>query len=146
VLFDKTNTLTKGRPAITDFFQLDEPGDLVIEGKLVDTRVVASEVLRLHFLWLLASLERTSTHPLAKAVVSYATDRVGKPLVQPTDFRALTGRGASALVNGTPVACGNRAFAVALDLDIPRTVEGTKELYRTSRLARRMFVDTVTEI
>jgi cation transport ATPase len=125
VVFDKTGTLTLGSPTITDFFQLDEPGEFVIHGSPVDPTTESSTVLRQHFLWLLASLERTSTHPLAKAVVTYAGDKVREPLAQPTSFTALTGRGASALVDGIPVACGNRAFAHALNLPIPRTVEGT---------------------
>jgi cation transport ATPase len=125
VVFDKTGTLTKGSPAITDFFQLDEPGEFVYRGSTVDPSTESSTVLQQHFLWLLASLERTSTHPLAKAVVAYAGDKVREPLAQPTNFTALTGRGASALVDGIPVACGNRAFAHALNLSIPRTVEGT---------------------
>jgi cation transport ATPase len=128
VSFDKTGTLTQNEPIITDVYQLDELGVLMIDGALVDASAVPAEMLRRHLLWLLASLERNSTHPLAKAVVSYARDRVRKPLVQPTNFRALTGRGASALVDGTPVACGNRAFAQALDLAIPRTVEGVRAL------------------
>jgi P-type Cu+ transporter len=125
VVFDKTGTLTLGSPTITDFFQLDEPGEFTIHGSPIDPSMESTTVLRQHFLWLLASLERTSTHPLAKAVVTYASDKVREPLAQPTNFTALTGRGASALVDGVAVACGNRAFAHALNLSIPRTVEGT---------------------
>lgn len=125
VVFDKTGTLTKGSPSITDFFQLDEPGKLIIGGTEVDSRAESSTTMRNHFLWLFASLERTSTHPLARAVVSYASDKVDSPLAHPTDFQALTGRGASGVVQGIAVAIGNRAFAKALHLSIPRTVEGS---------------------
>jgi Cu+-exporting ATPase len=115
VVFDKTGTLTKGEPAITDFVQWGEDADTVVGDYL---------------LWLLASLERTSEHPLAKAVVRYAEENLdpsyleSNPLVEPTMFRALTGRGASGTIQGkVSVAVGNRSFASVLGLTIPPQAE-----------------------
>jgi Cu+-exporting ATPase len=115
VVFDKTGTLTKGEPAITDFVQWGDDADTVTGDYL---------------LWLLASLERTSEHPLAKAVVRYAEEKLdpsylkSNPLVEPTMFRALTGRGASGTIQGkVPVAVGNRSFASVLGLTIPPQAE-----------------------
>jgi Cu+-exporting ATPase len=115
VVFDKTGTLTKGEPAITDFVQWGDDADTVVGDYL---------------LWLLASLERTSEHPLAKAVVRYAEENLdpsyleSNPLVEPTMFRALTGRGASGTIQGkVSVAVGNRSFASVLGLTIPPQAE-----------------------
>jgi Cu+-exporting ATPase len=115
VVFDKTGTLTKGAPAITDFVQWGDDADTVVGDYL---------------LWLLASLERTSEHPLAKAVVRYAEEKLdpsylkSNPLVEPTMFRALTGRGASGTIQGkVSVAVGNRSFASVLGLTIPPQAE-----------------------
>ena len=114
VIFDKTGTLTRGKPAITDFVRVDTDDNLT------------DELL----LWLLGCLERTSEHPLAKAVVSYAEDKLpdgylrDKPFVEPTEFRALTGRGASGVVSGTvKIAAGNRSFAAICNFDVPGSAE-----------------------
>ena len=96
-----------------------------------------SDILRLEdnameqedeLLWLVGSLERSSEHPLAKALVKFAEERLGdklavKPFGQPTKFRAMTGRGATALVGEITVSVGNRAFADALGHEVSFVVE-----------------------
>ena len=75
-----------------------------------------------YILWVLGSLERTSEHPLAKAIVKYAEERLGdvletNPFIHPTDFQTITGRGASGTVGGNmKVAVGNRSFAAIMGL------------------------------
>ncbi len=87
VLLDKTGTLTRGEPALTDLLPL--PGH------------EAAALLPL-----LAALERQSEHPLAAAVVRYA-DSQQAPLAAATGFRAIMGQGAAATVNGHAVLLGN---------------------------------------
>jgi len=81
-------------------------------------------------LWLLGSLERNSEHPLAGAVVSYAEEHLGGEchFLQPSDFVALTGRGASGKINrNVKVAVGNRAFGELEGLIISPEVEHTMQ-------------------
>ena len=119
VVFDKTGTLTKGTPVLSDFFKLEDP-EVVLPQNVS---------LQEHLLWLFASLERTSEHPLAKAVVEYAQRKLddeflrSHPFIQPSDYTALTGRGASATVAGTRVSVGNRAYARMLDMEIGPVIE-----------------------
>jgi len=119
VVFDKTGTLTKGTPVLSDFFKLEDP-EVVLPQNVS---------LQEHLLWLFASLERTSEHPLAKAVVDYAQRKLdddflrSHPFIQPSDYTALTGRGASATVAGTRVSVGNRAYARMLSMEIGPVVE-----------------------
>ena len=92
VLLDKTGTITRGEPAVTDFVPTN--GDTPA-----------------HLLPLLAAVERQSEHPLAEAVVRYA-DAQGSasgtaPLVA-TAFQAYEGRGAGATVDGQIILLGNR--------------------------------------
>jgi Cu+-exporting ATPase len=98
VLLDKTGTITKGEPAVTDLMVL--PG------------YQAAALLPL-----LAAAERPSEHPLAAAVVRYAEDPARlapgaapasppAPLVA-TEFRAVAGQGAAATVGGRAVLIGN---------------------------------------
>src|SRR2546429_2506762 len=86
VVMDKTGTLTKGEPEVTD---------LVTDGTAED------EVLRL-----VAAIERESEHPLAQAVVSYAeANRAGHAKAE--GFENIPGYGATGHVDGRAVAVGN---------------------------------------
>jgi len=90
VAWDKTGTLTEGKPRLTDIF--------AAEG------VAPAEVLRLA-----AAVQAGSEHPLAEAVRARAkADGLAPPPA--TGFRALPGRGASATVAGRALLLGNRAL------------------------------------
>ncbi len=86
VVLDKTGTLTKGEPEVTE---------LVVDG------VPEAEVLRVA-----AAVERESEHPLAQAVVNYA-DAHGVARSAAEGFENVPGQGAAALVDGKRVAVGN---------------------------------------
>src|SRR5215213_7729827 len=88
VVLDKTGTLTKGRPELTDVVATNGlPGD---------------ELLRL-----VASAERGSEHPLGEALVRGAEDR-GLALAKADGFEAVAGGGIRAKVEGRSVLVGNR--------------------------------------
>jgi len=91
VAFDKTGTLTKGKPAVTDVIPLNGIGE--------------REVLRMA-----AAVEQGSEHPLARAILAEAEEREIERL-QSSGFRALVGRGASAVVVGRLVYIGNERLA-----------------------------------
>jgi Cu+-exporting ATPase len=88
VLLDKTGTITRGEPAVTDFWTL--PGQ------------EASQLLQI-----VAAVERQSEHPLAEAVVRHA-EAQGAASLTATGFRAVEGKGAAATVSGQAVLIGNR--------------------------------------
>ena len=88
VLLDKTGTITRGEPAVTDFWTLPDQE--------------ASQLLQM-----VAAVERQSEHPLAEAVVRHADAQGGANLAA-TGFRAVEGKGAAASVNGQAVLIGNR--------------------------------------
>lgn len=87
VVLDKTGTLTKGEPEVTD---------------LIVDHLPAQEVLALA-----AAVERESEHPLARAVVAYAAE-LGAPTLVADDFRNVPGHGAVATVDGHRVLVGNQ--------------------------------------
>jgi Cu+-exporting ATPase len=88
VLLDKTGTLTRGQPAVTDIILRDFP-----KGET-------------EFLRLAASVEDASEHPLGEAIVAEAKAR-RLPLSRPAAFTAEAGRGVSAEVDGMQVQVGN---------------------------------------
>jgi Cu2+-exporting ATPase len=87
VVMDKTGTLTKGEPEVTD---------VIVEG------LDEAELLRL-----VAAVERESEHPLAAAVVKRA-EASGVPVVRAERFENIPGHGARARVDGRSVVVGNR--------------------------------------
>jgi Cu2+-exporting ATPase len=86
VVMDKTGTLTKGEPQVTD---------VLVDG-LDTARLLA----------LAAAVERESEHPLAEAVVRYAEDH-GVRTLRATRFRSVAGHGAVAQVDGYSVVIGS---------------------------------------
>ncbi len=87
LLVDKTGTLTEGKPNVVE-------------------TVVAPGFTEAEVLLLAASLERSSEHPLAAAIVAAAHDQ-GLSLQDPTDFESITGKGVLGTVNGRAVALGS---------------------------------------
>lgn len=86
VIFDKTGTLTRGSPVLSGV-------------------AAAAGGNESNLLALAATVEANSEHPLARAVVAEAKRR-NLPPQQATDFKALSGRGAQARVNGKTVIIG----------------------------------------
>jgi Cu2+-exporting ATPase len=99
VLFDKTGTLTKGEHALA--------------GVAAANATSEDEVLALA-----AAIESDSEHPLARAIVAAARDR-DLELPQVSDFRAMTGRGVEASLDGRSVAVGGPALLRERGLDVP---------------------------
>lgn len=89
VVLDKTGTITKGQPAVTDIVTSEK------------SSVKSDELLRLA-----ASVEKGSEHPLGEAIWAEATTR-GLQLVDPAGFKAEAGHGVQAEVEGRSVAVGN---------------------------------------
>lgn len=88
VILDKTGTITKGEPEVTDVISLSSLGE--------------DEILRLA-----ASVEKGSEHPLGEAVVKHAKEK-GMNLPDPKDFKALPGHGVYAVVEDKDILLGNR--------------------------------------
>ncbi|MGP3924910.1 heavy metal translocating P-type ATPase [Streptomyces sp. 8N616] len=121
VIMDKTGTLTKGEPEVTD----------VVTAPAMDER---------EFLRLVAAVERESEHPLAEAVVRYAeahaVDRVSA-----RHFENVPGHGAIAVVDGHRVAVGNRRLAEREGIDLGQLAARREELAATGRTVVIATVD-----
>ena len=85
LVFDKTGTLTYGTPKVVNVIS-DNPKEM---------------------LYLLASLESKSEHPLAKAIVNYYNN---DGLAEVDDFKMHIGMGVSGIINGTKIIAGNKKF------------------------------------
>jgi Cu+-exporting ATPase len=104
VVLDKTGTITKGEPSVTDIITFD-----------IFTN---EEVLRIA-----ASVESGSEHPLAQAIVDMARERK-LSLEDPKQFEAISGMGVTAVISDKRVLFGNRKlvykFQIPSDLIEPK--------------------------
>ena len=104
------------------------------------TDVVVDGIGTDELLSLVAAVERESEHPLAGAIVRYATER-GAPEFPLTNFRNVPGHGAAAEVDGRRVAVGNRKLMIAENVDFG-TLMGTRDdLAASGRTAVLVAVD-----
>lgn len=107
VVFDKTGTVTEGRPAMTDFEVI---GDFFEKLDHSETGESSGSLLdKDRILTLIASAEKGSEHPVSGAVISAAV-RKGVALLEPEGFEAVPGRGIRATVDGRKVVVGNAAW------------------------------------
>lgn len=91
VILDKTGTVTKGEPEVTDTIPADG--------------ITCEELMKLAY-----SLEAKSEHPLARAIVS-AAGAMGLKAADVEDFKALPGNGLTAKLDGCTLSGGNLRFA-----------------------------------
>ncbi len=112
IAFDKTGTLTIGKPKLTDVVSFDPA-------------ISEAELLRRT-----ASAERLSEHPLAQAIVDEAAAR-DIVLEEARDFRAISGKGIIAHVDGHEVAIGNEALFAELKVEFTEIARSELQRLRT---------------
>jgi len=118
---DKTGTLTEGKPRVTKV--VPAPG------------FAEEEVLRLS-----ASLERSSEHPLAAAIVRAATERK-LTLAEAAEFESVTGQGVRGRIEGRRVALGNAKLMEAEGVAVGDLATSADELRATGATALFVAVD-----
>ena len=118
VVLDKTGTVTKGTPEVTDF-----TGD--------------DETLRL-----LASAEKGSEHPLATAIVAHATEK-GLDLSEVDHFEAITGHGITAHIEGKEILVGNRKLMEDHQVDIGAVDSEIEQYEYEGKTAMLIAIDQV---
>jgi Cu+-exporting ATPase len=121
VIVDKTGTITKGEPALTD---------IATTGGIDE-----DELLRL-----VASAERSSEHPLGEAIARRADER-GLVLSEASDFRAVSGHGIEAEVEGRSLVIGNESFFRARMIDFGGLEQEADRLYEEGKTLMFVSVD-----
>lgn len=99
IVVDKTGTLTEGKPRLQKVIALNESGEI--------------EILRLA-----ASLERSSEHPLAEAIIKGAEEKAIE-LAKVEDFESITGKGLKGSIDGKQVLLGNAKLMSENNIDFP---------------------------
>ncbi len=107
VVLDKTGTITKGKPELTDTVVSDQFS--VISNQSSASGTDHWSLMTDYLLRLAASVEKVSEHPLAQAILEGAQIRKLE-LAEVKDFEAVPGHGVSAKVEGRSVLIGNLKF------------------------------------
>jgi len=129
VVFDKTGTVTKGKPEVTDQIP-NSQFPIPPESPIPDSRL----------LYWAASAERGSEHPLGRAIVERA-EAEGLTLAEPREFQALRGRGVVATVDGRRVLVGSRRLMEEHGLDVAPLEETVRRLEEEAKTAILVAVD-----
>jgi len=112
IAIDKTGTITKGEPKVVSVFSLINEREL---------------------LGITSAIERKSEHPLADAIVQYASDKDINDEYIIEEFKAISGRGVFGIVNDNKYLVGNRSYleenGITLDIDDSETQNGVTSLY-----------------
>ena len=122
VLLDKTGTLTRGEPAVTDIVAVPSSSK--------------EEILRLA-----ASAEHNSEHPLGEAVVKAALEKELE-LSPPSDFNAIPGRGVEALVEGKKLLLGNLRLMKERGFPLDGMEEKASELFGEGKTIMFLGLDS----
>jgi Cu+-exporting ATPase len=121
LVLDKTGTLTEGKPRLTQVIAMDS--------------VPENDLLRL-----VASLERSSEHPLAAAIVKAAEERRLK-LSATAVFESFTGKGVVARVEGRDVSVGNTSLFAARQISAETLSSKAEELRGKGQTVMLVAVD-----
>ncbi|MDO6637867.1 heavy metal translocating P-type ATPase [Pseudoalteromonas carrageenovora] len=103
MILDKTGTITQGAPQVTDVVTFNSADE--------------NNVMQL-----VASLESSSEHPLAEAIMQHAKKQ-NVTLSKVTDFDAITGKGVSGKVNGQPLLFGNKGLMDKYEIAVGEATE-----------------------
>ena len=121
IIFDKTGTLTIGKPVVTDFVMLNEGGD---QGEAI---------------YLAASAEIGSEHPLARAIIERGKEQ--GELGDPKNFRAVSGMGIHAEVDGKIIDVGNDAYMRELGVSVEAHASQLERLQNEAKTAVYMLIN-----
>jgi Cu+-exporting ATPase len=124
VVFDKTGTITKGKPEVTDVVPAGGNRPSTVD-----------EILALA-----ASVESASEHPLGAAIVRGAKDR-GLQVEEPRNFTSVTGKGVAADVSGKRVLAGSRRLMKDEGIDVAEIEESLRRLEEEAKTAIIIAVD-----
>jgi len=123
VVLDKTGTITEGQPAVME--------------------IVSDSVSETDLLYIAASCEQVSEHPLGQAIISQAKER-DIALARVTEFQSITGQGIEASIDGQKYYIGNRKLCDEQAIDIGAYQDKAREIAGKGQTP--MFVATGDQI
>lgn len=121
IIFDKTGTITKGEPEVTDILSFND--------------LKEEEILKIS-----ASVEKTSEHPLGQSIVKKAQEDM-LMIKDPQSFEAVPGKGLRAKLDGKEVLIGNRKLMIENSVEMETKEEDLKRLESEGKTAMLLAID-----
>jgi len=121
IVLDKTGTITKGKPEVTDIYSINALAD--------------NDILRIA-----AITEKGSEHPLGEAIVIKGKEVFGE-LPDPDEFNAIPGHGVEAVVDGKKILMGTRKLMRDRIISIEKIEDKMSEFEEQGKTAMLMAVD-----
>jgi len=139
VVLDKTGTITRGQPAVTDIVVREQVAAVPAGMDTGPAIPWQDEILRLA-----ASVEKGSEHPLGEAIVAEAGERA-LILSEPQGFKAAVGHGVEAQVDGRDVLVGNLRMMVERGLELNGLQTDAERLQNEAKTAMLIAIDGSVE-
>jgi Cu+-exporting ATPase len=121
IVLDKTGTITKGQPEVTDIVTLSS--------------LSSKEILKLS-----AAAEKNSEHPLAQAIVKSGQEQ-GLTAADPEEFTAIPGYGVEAFINGQQILIGTRKLMRENNIEIEDTINQIERLEQQGKTVMLLAVE-----
>lgn len=121
IVFDKTGTITEGRPEVTD---------------VVTTAIIDEKSL----LQLAASAEKSSEHPLGEAIVRGA-EKQGLEIKKLDSFNAIPGHGIEVVIDGKQMLLGNRRLMLDREIALTQLEEQSDKLAAEGKTPMYITID-----
>lgn len=122
IVFDKTGTITEGKPVVTD--------------------IITNEITEDEILVLAASSEKGSEHPLGEAIVRGAEDK-GLNLKDIEEFNAIPGHGIEVKIEGKHILLGNKKLMIEKDIDLSQLIKDSDRLASEGKTPMYVAIDGI---
>lgn len=123
VVFDKTGTITKGKPAVTEF-------------------IVANQQDRQTLILLAAAAESNSEHPVAHAITSFGKE-INEIQYKSSSFEAIPGHGIKSTINSKAIVIGTRKLLFDHTIELDSALDQAPSLEQDGKTVMFMAVDDV---
>ncbi len=120
IVFDKTGTITEGKPVVTD--------------------IITSDITEDEILVLAASSEKGSEHPLGEAIVRGAEDR-SLSLKDIEEFNAIPGHGIEVKIEGKHILLGNKKLMIEKNIDLSQLIKDSDRLASEGKTPMYVAID-----
>lgn len=120
IVFDKTGTITEGKPKVTD--------------------IVVNNIDEDYLIKLASSAEKGSEHPLGEAIVKYGEEK-GIEVVKVDDFKAIPGFGIQVKIDGKIVILGNKKLMLNKEVEFEGLAEKSDELAAQGKTPMYIAID-----
>ncbi|WP_315074154.1 heavy metal translocating P-type ATPase [uncultured Clostridium sp.] len=122
IVFDKTGTITEGKPVVTD--------------------IITSDITEDEILVLAASSEKGSEHPLGEAIVRGAEDR-SLSLKDIEEFNAIPGHGIEVKIEGKHILLGNKKLMIEKNIDLSELIKDSDRLASEGKTPMYVAIDGI---